>query len=205
MAQPGLRANASSLVTLNGAWERHAHDKLIDIVAVPSSLRPYGTYRLTRSFLLPHLSASERAILHFEAITYFARVFVNGRELGAMAPYVPHEFDFTAHALEGKNLIEVAIVDACPEADGSGKDALDLGVTIGWECYGGIIEMSGPRCGLRLTLTTSASPINSRAVMDQPHASPKSWWIPVRLRRWSMRSPYLSDPPKSLENRGILS
>ncbi len=132
--------NSRSLVTLNGAWQRHVHDRLIDTVVVPSSLRPWGVYRLSRSFLLPKLSVAERAILHFEGITYFGRVFVNGHELGTMAPYVPHEFDFTSQAREGHNTVEVTIVDASPEPDGSGKDALALCVTAGWECYGGIIR-----------------------------------------------------------------
>ena len=140
MAQLNSDANARSLVTLNGIWERYIHDKPIDTVSVPSSLRPRGVYQLQRSFLLPKISKNERAVLHFEGITYFGRVFVNGHELGTMAPYVPHEFDFTPQAQEGKNAIAVTIVDACPEPDGSGKDALDLGVTVGWECYGGIIR-----------------------------------------------------------------
>ncbi len=140
MAQLNSLAGTHSMVTLNGEWERYVHDKLMDTVAVPSSLRPRGVYRLQRTFLLPQLSKQERAILHFEAITYFGRVFVNGHELGTVAPYVPHEFDFTAQAQEGKNAVAVTIVDACPEPDGSGKDALDLGVTVGWECYGGIIR-----------------------------------------------------------------
>ncbi len=140
MAQLGSPASTRSLVTLNGEWERYVHGKLFDSVVVPSSLRPHGVYRLRRTFLLPQIPGHERAILHFEGITYFGRAFVNGHELGTIAPYVPHEFDFTPYAQEGKNTIEVTIVDACPEPDGSGKDALDLGVTVGWECYGGIIR-----------------------------------------------------------------
>jgi hypothetical protein len=69
-------------VDLNGDWERHVHGKLVDIVAVPSSLRPSGLYRLRRTFLLPRLAKNERAILHFDAINYHGRVFLNGHELG---------------------------------------------------------------------------------------------------------------------------
>src|SRR5579871_5693064 len=103
---------ARTLVTLNGTWQRYLHGKFIDGVTVPSSLRPWGYYQLKREFLLPRLSGSERAILHFEAITYFGRVSINGQELGTIAPYVPHEFDFTSQAREGNNSIEVTIVDA---------------------------------------------------------------------------------------------
>jgi hypothetical protein len=95
---------------------------------------------LKREFLLPVLSGTERAILHFEAITYHGRVFVNGAELGTMGPYIPYEFEFTKQAKEGRNGIEVAIADLCPEPGGAGKDEIALGVNPGWEAYGGIIR-----------------------------------------------------------------
>ena len=82
----------------------------------------------------------ERVFLHFEGITYHGRVFVNGVELGHMLSYAPYEFDFTAQAREGKNAVEVVIVDAAPEPDGTGKDDLAFGITSGWETYGGIIR-----------------------------------------------------------------
>jgi hypothetical protein len=127
-------------VDLNGSWERHFGDRPLDVVTVPSSLRPAGYYRLKRKFVMPHLSSGQRAMLHFEAITYHGRVFINGKELGTMAPYVPHEFDITAHVKEGSNSIEVAIVDIRPDPSGTGKDEIDFGVAIGWEVYGGIIR-----------------------------------------------------------------
>src|SRR5690349_5025532 len=98
-SQPGSSTNLAdgqrSRVDLNGDWERHINGVLFDLFRVPSSRRPLGYYRLKRTFLLPKLSPHQRAILHFEAITYHGRVFVNGTELGTMGPYVPYEFDFT--------------------------------------------------------------------------------------------------------------
>jgi len=149
--QAGLAANLSgtpqapsassrSRVDLAGSWERHVHGKLLDVIPVPSSQRPLGFYHLRREFLLPALSARERAIVHFDAITYHGRVFVNGAELGTMGPYVPYEFDITAQAKEGKNQIEVAIADLTPDPTGAGKDEIALGVNPGWEAYGGIIR-----------------------------------------------------------------
>jgi len=129
-----------SRVDLNGAWQRYVHNKLIDTIQVPVSLRPVGYYSLKRSFLLPRLTNRQRAVLHFEAITYHARVFLNDNELGTMDPYVPHEFDFTAQAREGENEIHVAIVDGCVGPNGEGKDELAFGIRNGWECYGGIIR-----------------------------------------------------------------
>src|SRR5215831_5787087 len=92
-AEPSESAGGTrSRVELNGHWERRIDGKLYDVVQVPSSLRPSGFYQLNREFLLPELSPHQRAILHFNAITYFGRVSVNGTELGTMGPYVPYEF-----------------------------------------------------------------------------------------------------------------
>jgi len=133
-------AGARSRVDLNGQWERRIDGEVYDIVQVPSSLRPSGNYRLKREFLLPELSTHERAILHFDAITYFGRAFVNGAEIGVMGPYVPFEFEFTPQAKKGANIVEVAIADLTPEPSGAGADELALGVNPGWEAYGGIIR-----------------------------------------------------------------
>ena len=133
-------AGPRARVDLNGQWERRIDGELYDLVQVPSSLRPSGNYRLKREFLLPEISTHERAILHFDAITYFGRAFVNGAELGVMGPYVPFEFEFTRQAKKGANVVEVAIADLTPEPSGAGKDELALGVNPGWEAYGGIIR-----------------------------------------------------------------
>jgi hypothetical protein len=145
VAVPAAQAAGSpgatrSRVDLNGVWERHIDGDLYDLVQVPSSLRPSGFYELSREFLLPELSPHERAIVHFDAITYFGRVYVNGAELGTMIPYVPHEFDCTRQAKKGRNVIQVAIANLTPEPSGAGKDELALGVNPGWEAYGGIIR-----------------------------------------------------------------
>ncbi len=129
-----------TVVDLNGDWERHIHDKLVEVVRVPSSLQPLGVYRLQRSFLMPRLSNGQRGILHLDAITYYGRVFVNGHELGSMIPYLPHEFDFTQYSHEGRNTIAVEITDAAPGADGVAKDAVSFGFSGGWESSGGIIR-----------------------------------------------------------------
>jgi hypothetical protein len=55
---------------------------------------------------------------------------------------VPAEFDFTAKAREGVNMIEAAMADLCPEPGGAGADEVWLGLNPGWEGYGGIIRSS---------------------------------------------------------------
>ena len=129
-----------SVVDLNGDWERHARGRLIDVVRVPSSLRPSGEYTLRRSFLLPRLKASERAFLCFQAVNYYSRVSLNGKSLGATIPYVPQEFDCTQPAAEGRNIAEVTIVDAGAGENGDGKNEVLYGTPGGWESYGGIIR-----------------------------------------------------------------
>jgi beta-glucuronidase len=146
-AWPSAVATLSSMeaatrprVDLGGTWERHVEGKLFDYVTVPSSLHPFGSYRLKRSVLLPRLSDGQHAWIHFDAITYHGRVFMNGVELGTTIPYVPHEFEITQQAKEGVNQIEVAIVDLLPDPSGAGKDEIALGLNPGWEGYGGIIR-----------------------------------------------------------------
>jgi len=137
---PALPASFRSRIDVAGPWERHVNGKLLDVVPVPSSQHPLGFYRLKREFLLPALSDRQRAILHFDAIAYHGRVFVNDRELGTTIPYVPFDFEFTKQAMEGRNRIEVAIADLRPDPTGAGKDEIALGVNPGWEAYGGIIR-----------------------------------------------------------------
>jgi beta-glucuronidase len=127
-------------ISLHGEWERWVHGALYDRVVVPSSMRPSGLYRLKRDLAFPQVPAGERAFLHFDAITYHARVFINDVELGTMGPYVPYEFEVTRQLRSGDNHIAVLIADLTPEPGGAGRDEIDLGHTPGWEAYGGIIR-----------------------------------------------------------------
>ncbi len=123
------RSAGRSRVSLNGEWERYIDTDLYGVVAVPSSQSPMGFYLARREFLLPRLVGGQRAILHFDAITYYGEVSMNGKRLGTMGPYVPYEFEFTAEAKEGSNQVEVGIADLTPAPDGEGKPELELGVS----------------------------------------------------------------------------
>jgi beta-glucuronidase len=138
-AGPSAKTDRSR-VSLNGTWEKHINGVYAESIEVPSSQHPSGTYQLKRTFLLPQLAPGERAILHFEAIAYFGRAFINGVELGTLGPYTPHEFDATRHLRAGKNEVAVAITDLASEPGGAGRDEIELGVNFGWEAYGGIIR-----------------------------------------------------------------
>lgn len=127
-------------IDLAGVWERFIAGNLYDRIPVPSSERPLGFYELKRNFVLPALSTQQRAIIHFNAITYYGQVFVNGAEVGTMGPYVPYEFDFTPQAKEGSNQLVVAIADLTSGPKGEGRVEAAFGMNPGWECYGGIIR-----------------------------------------------------------------
>jgi hypothetical protein len=127
-------------VQLNGEWEMHIDGQLYDVIDVPSSLHPTGFYTLQRGFVLPKLGRGERVFIHFDGITYCGRLTVNGKPLGTMSLYIPHEFEFTALAKEEDNEVEVELADVVPWPDGTGKDEIAMGVNPGWEAYGGIIR-----------------------------------------------------------------
>jgi hypothetical protein len=134
-------SGARTRIVLNGQWQRRIGDVLNDTVVVPSSLRPSGIYILSRSFVLPRLARTERVFIHFEAIAFWGRVIVNGREVGTTGgPYILAEFEFTASAREGLNEVQVQIVDLTPLPDGSGTAEVILGHNPGWEASGGIIR-----------------------------------------------------------------
>jgi hypothetical protein len=132
--------SSRAVVNLNGDWERQVHDKQVGTVPCPSSLRPSGLYSLRREFLLPRIATHERAILRFNAVNYHGTVSLNGKQLGTTIPYVPQEFDCTQQAQEGRNLVEVQIVDAGTGPNGLGKDEVVFGTPGGWESSGGIIR-----------------------------------------------------------------
>lgn len=139
-AQTAAPRSSRARVELNGSWERSVDGKLVDLVEVPSSLRPSGFYKLTRQFQLMRLAANERAILCFDSIALHGSASVNGVALGELDPYVPYEFDITPHAREGANAVQTSIADLTPGPDGAGRDAIEIGINPGWEAYGGIIR-----------------------------------------------------------------
>lgn len=103
-------------ISLNGTWDQSVAGERLREVLVPSSLRPSGSYALSRRLPPLKLGAQERAILHFEAIALLGRASCNGQALGEMNPYVPYEFDITSLLRERDNTVKVDLVDLVPEA-----------------------------------------------------------------------------------------
>lgn len=69
---------------------------------------PVGTYR-TR-FTVPTSWKERVVILHFGSITGYARIYVNGKQVGmTKASKTPAEFDVTSYLQEGENLLAVQV------------------------------------------------------------------------------------------------
>src|SRR5258708_28203359 len=92
--QPASTSRART--SLNGEWEQYVDGQPYSIITVPSSLRPSGFYSLQRHFMLPRLGRGQRIFVHFEGVTYWGQVSINGQKLGRMEPYVPHESKYTS-------------------------------------------------------------------------------------------------------------
>ncbi|HEX4486947.1 MAG TPA: glycoside hydrolase family 2 TIM barrel-domain containing protein [Terriglobales bacterium] len=122
---------AQQRIPLSGLWQRRIAGMLYDSVPVPSSYRPIGSARLTRSVNFPALNSHQRLFIRFEGVGGAGNLVVNGREAGALGPYARYEFDVTSFVKAGENKIEVELTDwQVPSG---------LGPTAAWEAYGGII------------------------------------------------------------------
>ncbi|WP_200974477.1 glycoside hydrolase family 2 TIM barrel-domain containing protein [Echinicola sp. 20G] len=75
---------------------------------VDNQYNPVGTYR--RTFSIPANWDNEEVILHFGSISGYARVFLNGEEVGmTKAAKTPAEFIITDYLKAGKNILAVQI------------------------------------------------------------------------------------------------
>lgn len=135
-------------INLNGEWEfeyDYANsglergivnkDKLDGKIIVPfcpeSKLSGIGNtdfmeavwYR--KEFLLPKEWKKDRVLLHFEAVDYFSRVWINEQEVGThKGGYTPFTFDITAYIREGHNTIVLYAKDDTRSGDQpSGKQS----------------------------------------------------------------------------------
>lgn len=69
---------------------------------------PVGTYRT--SFTVPNNWKDREVMLHFGSITGYARVYVNGKEVGmTKCSKTPAEFDITPYLMSGNNNLAVQV------------------------------------------------------------------------------------------------
>ena len=114
--------------SLNGLWKRRIGKGEFSDVNVPYSTLSVGHSECVKTFDLSY--ESQRVLLKFDGITYWAQVFLNGKLLGDMLPYSEYVFDVTDTVKEKDNLLEVHIEDISPK----------FGPSEGWENYSGIIR-----------------------------------------------------------------
>ncbi|MCF6176768.1 MAG: hypothetical protein L3J71_13500 [Victivallaceae bacterium] len=125
-----------------GAGDLHDcyEDLLLDEVDVPGCWQLYKTeYKwyqgaafYIRTFKRPELALGERVFLHFEGVSFRARVWLNGNELEMPdVPYLPLEAEIT-NLLEADNYLSVRV-----EGDSCQDDTLPQ---FGWMNYAGIIR-----------------------------------------------------------------
>ncbi|WP_281753541.1 glycoside hydrolase family 2 TIM barrel-domain containing protein [Neptunitalea chrysea] len=75
---------------------------------IDGDYNPVGSYR--RTFTVPSDWKDKEVILHFGSISGYARVFVNGEEVGmTKASKTPAEFDITKYLNDGENLLAVQV------------------------------------------------------------------------------------------------
>lgn len=95
---------------------------------VPSSwqaqfedLRDYqGVAWYKKEFELERFNNNEKVLIHFEAVDYLARIFVNGKEAGSHeGGYTPFELDITDLIKEGANELLVRVMDPVETEEGT--------------------------------------------------------------------------------------
>jgi len=105
-------------IAVPGNWEMQGYDIPIytNIVYpfpknppfIAPDYNPVGSYRKT--FTVPENWDKKTVMLHFGSITGYARVFVNGKEVGmTKASKTPAEFDITPYLKKGENLLAVQV------------------------------------------------------------------------------------------------
>jgi beta-glucuronidase len=131
MLRPQLNSKRD-LTSLNGIWDfnliNNPKCKETKKVAVPASFNDlftdeevrnhHGEVRYTKKFKISDSWKGREVFIHFEAISYRAKVFLNGVELGAHETgYTPFEFNITGTVKFGsENILEV-IADQILSAD----------------------------------------------------------------------------------------
>lgn len=101
----------------------------------------HGRVRFSRIFAFDGRQAGEASVwLHFEAVDYFCRVWLNEAELGGHTGYfAPFEFDVTALVQQGENRLVVEVSDPLEEPGTVWPDhkLVIKGILSHWDCRPG--------------------------------------------------------------------
>lgn len=114
--------------SLNGIWDYRIGLGEYTKKTVPYSDLCVGISECRRTF--DALKQDGRAFVVFEAITYRARVSLNGKFVAELYPYIEYRLEITHLLKEKDNLLTVEICDT----------GMSFGPSAGWENYSGIIR-----------------------------------------------------------------
>ncbi|MCD8167495.1 MAG: hypothetical protein LUE93_16185 [Bacteroides sp.] len=113
--------DAGSTLNVPGDWNSQ----------MPELLWYEGTIWYKRDFTY-RKKAGQRVFLHFGAVNYEAKVYVNGRKVGEhLGGFTPFSFDITGEVTEGNNFIVVKVDNTCK------REAIPT-INSDWWNFGGI-------------------------------------------------------------------
>ena len=133
---PSAQFERENWISLNGEWKFSIKGKAevankIIVPFCPESKLSGVEYTdfinecvYEKAFTRPKMQEDERLILHFGAVDYEAKVFVNNKYIGKhTGGYTPFSFDITDFAVEGENTVTVEVYDDVKESVPSGKQS----------------------------------------------------------------------------------
>lgn len=136
---PNIQFERRNWTSLNGKWDFYMplRDEKVYSINVPfcpeselSGLSIRSEVRecvYEKAFQAPKIEKSERLFLHFGAVDYEAKVYVNGKYVGRhTGGYTPFAFDITQFVVSGENRIKVKVYDDRRENVPSGKQSEKL-------------------------------------------------------------------------------
>ncbi len=136
-----LSATAASLpqhstprVNLDGEWTFSIHGYAQKPMVVPSTYLPVGGATLERTFDVQEPGEGQRALLHFDAVSTTAEVWLNDHSLGKFGPFTPFSLDVTESLKGGTNALRVELSDL------DGFDPWNRNWIPAFPRYGGIIR-----------------------------------------------------------------
>lgn len=133
---PNPQFERKKWMNLNGEWKfaAKAEPSVLHKINVPfcpeselSGLNIKGFLNecvYEREFFIPTVGLDELLIIHFGAVDYEARVYVNNKYVGKhVGGYTPFSFDITNFVREGENSVKVKVYDNVQDNVPSGKQS----------------------------------------------------------------------------------
>lgn len=136
---PNMQFARRKWIALNGEWNFSvkADKDTVYKINVPfcpesklSGLEMKGFIKecvYERKFIKPEYKENERVVLHFGAVDYEAKVYINNKYIGKhLGGYTPFSFDITDELTAGDNFVKVKVYDDIEANVPSGKQCAKL-------------------------------------------------------------------------------